>query len=31
MSESTQAKYKKRNPKEFSVGYKLGKQSILGS
>ena len=31
MSESTQAKYKKRNPKEFPVGYKLGKQSILGS
>ena len=31
MSESTQAKYKKRNPKEFPVGYKLGKQSILGA
>ena len=31
MSESTQTKYKKRNPKEFPVGYKLGKQSILGS
>ena len=26
-----QNKYKKLNPKEFEVGYKLGKKSILGA
>ena len=31
MTTTEKNKYKKLNPKEFEVGYKLGKKSILGA
>jgi hypothetical protein len=31
MTTTEKNKYKKLNPKEFEVGYKLGKKSILGT
>ena len=31
MTENEKKKYKKLNPEDFPVGYKLGKKSILGA
>ena len=31
MTENEKKKYKKLNPEDFPVGYKLGKKTILGS
>ena len=31
MTENEKKKYKKLNPKDFPVGYKLGKKTILGT